>query len=131
LGVPTDERLADVAGRRLVVQELGSTVAAHVVEAVQLPFLVAGDEDRLAGEVANDVVARLRKLLRPSDADPVAPPDPFALLIEDLAAGVVGPGQRGSRLPCALVVPDRFLLGLHAGLLGRDASGYGPRLLGW
>src|SRR5439155_24268157 len=99
-----------------------SAVAAHVVEHVKLPLLVPRDAHRLSGKVTDDVVARRRELLGPSVADPDPPPDPFAFLIEGLEARVVGPGQRGKRLPRTFVVPDRLLLGLHAGLLGRDAS---------
>ena len=104
--VRAGERLADVAGRGLVVEELRPAVAADVVEALELAAERVGDEDGLAGEVPDDVVAGLGQLLGAADADPVAPPDLLALLGPHGLAGVLGAGERRTRSPLLFVVPD-------------------------
>ena len=128
--VRADERLPHRTGRGLVVEELRAAVAAHVVEAVQHAVLVANHEHGLAGQVAHDVVAGVRELLGPSDAHPVAEPDPFALILVYGGAGVVGTCQRWAGAPVALVVPDRGLHGHLEVLLGRgrpqDTERRGP-----
>ena len=114
--IRTDERLADVAGPLEIVDELRSAVAADVVEAAQLAGLGPHHEDRLACDVANDVVAGVRDLLGPAGTDPVAPPDPLSLTLVHLPAGVVAAFERGARVPGAAVFAEaiqRASVGLH------------------
>ena len=130
--VRADERLAHALGALDVVEELRAAVAADVVEGAQLAGVVAHDEDRLARDVAHDVVAGVRDLLGAPDADPLAPPDLLALVLPDLGARVVGAAERRTRLPLDLVVADLDLvLGLgHGGwfLLSWEVADNGKRI---
>ena len=93
------EDLVDVAAARLVVEELGATVGTHVVERADLAGVVAREHDRLAGEVAHEVVPGSRDLLGPADADPVAEPDALALVRPGRLGRVVRAGQGRAGAP--------------------------------
>ena len=115
--VGADERLPYVPGCGNVVHELRPPVRADVVEAVELALSVPRDQDRLPGEVANEVVARLGHLLRAPEADPVAEPDPLAFLLPDLGARVVRPAEVGQGFQLSsrcLIVSCSSIIGLRS-----------------
>src|SRR4029453_16349616 len=107
------ERLAEVAARRLVVEELRAAMGTHVVEGPQLAVAIPDDENRLADDVPDEVVARRRHLVRPADAHPALEEEALALLLVDGLARVVGAGQRRARAPTLAVADARAFLGDH------------------
>src|SRR5262249_36554421 len=99
---------------------------ADVVEATQLARLVPGDEDGFAGQVAHHVVAGVRDVLGPPDADPVAPPDPLTLFVVDRIGRVVRAGQGRLRRPVRPLVAARGSLSpLHRSTLEWPSGGQG------
>src|SRR6476620_589121 len=99
-----------------IVDELRAAMTAHVVEATELVRKRPHDEDRLTGDVADDVVAGARELLGTARADPVTPPDPLPFAVVDVPAGVVAPFERGAGAPGAVVFTEsveRASVGLH------------------
>ncbi len=117
------ERLAEMAARGLVVEQLRAAVGAHVVEGAQLAVAVAHDEDRLADDVADEVVARPGDLLASADAHPAAEEQALALLLVDLGGRVVRAGERRLRPPGMDVANARALLGDHGRQLRVRVSG--------
>ncbi len=93
------EGLVDVPARAQpgLVEQLRPSMGADVVEAAELAVPIARDDHGLAGHVANEEVARVRDLLRPADADPVAPPDALALVRVDRLGRVVESRTRVGR----------------------------------
>ena len=119
------ERLADVPAQLAgLVEQLGPAVGAHVVERARLARLVARDDHRLAGDLADQEVARVRELLVAADADPAVEPDPLALVGVDGLARVVGARQRRARRPVAAAQV------LAAGV-AVEAGGVRPRSSSW
>src|SRR5688500_1971417 len=83
------EGLAQRSAGRLVVEKLRAPVGADVVEGAQVAIAVPGDEDRLAGNVTNEVVARRGHLVSSPDAEPTPEEQALALLRVDLGTRVV------------------------------------------
>ena len=82
-----DHRPERSARRAVAIDQLGAAVLAHVVEGVQ-PVAGADDDHRLAGEIGQDPVADRRDVLDPADGDPLAEPDPLALVGPHVVAEV-------------------------------------------
>ncbi len=91
-------RARGVAGGRVVALVRGgqprAAMAADVVVGADVARAVAHDDDLLAGHVHRQEVARLRELLDPADDDPLGPPDPLALPVEERLVDVGRPRQR-------------------------------------
>src|SRR5258705_2589692 len=85
-------------------------MAADVEEGAKHAVLVAEDDDRLARDLAHDVVARLRETGSASHAVPAAREDPLALLREDRLGRVVLARERARAL---LVQRGRLLVRGH------------------
>src|SRR5947209_12721320 len=69
---------------RLGVADAAATVAAHVVETVQLRVLAADDEDTFADDVCSKKISRLGCLVRASDVEPFTEENLLALELEHL-----------------------------------------------
>ena len=68
----------------LVTTDHGATMRARVEESVKLTFAIPRDDDRLAADVAGDVVVVVGDLALVSKIDPVPLPDVLHLQLEQL-----------------------------------------------
>src|SRR5213075_748832 len=77
-------------------------VAAHVVERVPLPRLVAQQDEALAGDLDDHVVPGGGQRVVAADADPAAAEDALLLLGEHFGGRVIAPGQGARALTVAV-----------------------------
>src|SRR5258707_12393567 len=78
-----------------------AAMAAHIIESADLAARIAGDDNALAGDVAQEVVAGPRNLTGAAGANPGLAIKALELFAENVRVGVIAPGK-SRRAACRL-----------------------------
>jgi hypothetical protein len=78
-----------------------AAMAAHIIESADLAARIAGDDDTLSGDVAQEVIAGPRNLASAASANPGLAVKAFELVTKEIRIRIITPGK-SHRVMCGL-----------------------------